>query len=418
VRKRWSVLGVPLAVAALLAGCSSSSSDSSSGGGGGAGTGSANEIPIGVIGGYSGPVASNLAVTKLAIQAWADEVNAGGGLHGRKVHLYIEDDKGSSQTGVTAVKRLVEQNHVVAIVGQEASSSDNAWAQYIEDKGVPVVGGVAHNLVYLKYPHFFSTGGNLASLLYGDAQLARANGPQIGTLYCAELSECAANPTLFAGLGKPLGLSVGYKSKVAASSPDYTAVCQGVKSSGVQSYFLGLGSAVLTKLVPQCVQQGVKARVVLPDVLDSTFAAQSAFDGVEVSATGYPFFDESIPAAKEMHDALAKYAPSVASGSMPLNGNATETYIAGKLFEAAVKASGSSAITSESVIKGLYALKGQTLGGLAPPLTFTPGKPSLHNCYFSYTIKAGKFALRNSGKPTCVDSAVLEPVLATIEASH
>jgi branched-chain amino acid transport system substrate-binding protein len=411
MKKRWAAsFAAAFVAAALVTGCGNSSSAA----GGSAGGGTASAIPIGVVGSYSGSAASNLAVAKLAIQAWADSVNADGGINGHKVHLYIEDDGGSSQLGVTEVKSLVEQDHVVAIVGQAAASSAQAWAPYVQQKGIPVVGGVGVNLEYIQSPDFYASGGNLVSMLYGVGKLARGNGPDLGVLYCAELPACAANPTLFRALGSSLGLAVSFQLSVSASSPDYTAPCQEVKSSRVQSYYLGLASSTLTKLLPQCVQQGVSARLVLPDVLDSTFPAQAAFDGAQMASTTYPFFDESLPAAKQMHAAFAKYEPSMGTNAMPLNGNAVETFIAGRLFEAAVKASGSSTINPETVKKGLYALKDETLGGLAPPLTFTEGKPNLFNCFYAFSISSGKYVVGNDAKPTCVSDAVLAPIIAKL----
>lgn len=58
-----------------------------------------------------------------------------------------------------------------------------------------------------------------------------------------------------------------------------------------------------------------------------------------------------------------------------------------------------------AVKKGLYALKSETLEGLAPPLTFTAGKPTFVPCYFSQQIKSGKFTSLKANKPTCLTAA-------------
>jgi branched-chain amino acid transport system substrate-binding protein len=52
---------------------------------------------------------------------------------------------------------------------------------------------------------------------------------------------------------------------------------------------------------------------------------------------------------------------------------------------------------------GLDSFKNETLGGLAPPLTFTAGKPHPINCYFEGRISHGTPVLENNGKPTCVN---------------
>src|SRR5262245_17731156 len=51
------------------------------------------------------------------LQFAVEEVNAQGGLFGRKVELVMEDDESNSTKGVTAVRRLIERDKVPFIVG-------------------------------------------------------------------------------------------------------------------------------------------------------------------------------------------------------------------------------------------------------------------------------------------------------------
>src|SRR6185437_3875873 len=83
---------------------SRASAGSSSGGGAATGT----PVPVGVIGSFTGAQASSLAGVPKIMQAWASTVNAGGGLAGHPVKLYIEDDAGVAAQSTSAVKRLVE----------------------------------------------------------------------------------------------------------------------------------------------------------------------------------------------------------------------------------------------------------------------------------------------------------------------
>src|SRR3984957_13684174 len=120
----------------------------SMGGSSGASTAKASVIPVGVVGSYSGTFASSESSGKPAIQAWADTVNAAGGIDGHKVKLYIEDDDANPATSLTEVETLVQQDHVVAIVGQITTNTDS-WAPYIEKQGIPVVGGNTVDLEYV-----------------------------------------------------------------------------------------------------------------------------------------------------------------------------------------------------------------------------------------------------------------------------
>jgi branched-chain amino acid transport system substrate-binding protein len=56
------------------------------------------------------------------------------------------------------------------------------------------------------------------------------------------------------------------------------------------------------------------------------------------------------------------------------------------------------------VLKGLYALKGNTLGGLTVPLTFTKGKPHSITCWFTTRIQNGVPKLVST-KDTCDKTA-------------
>lgn len=347
------------------------------------------------------------------MQAWADSVNAAGGIDGHPVRLYIEDDAGDTAQSLTEVKTLIQQDHVVAIVG-ESSGDAAVFQKYVDSAGVPVIGGNPQSSPFLTDPNWFAIGGNEVASFYGIAAAAKQYGSKLGNLYCAELPACAATQTLLQGFGQPLGVAVNYSSKVSASAPDFTAVCQGLIKSGVQSYTLGLGAATLKEVASQCLQQGLKAKLILSDVADSTFTADAQFNGVEVVDDIFPFFDESTPATKAFHAALKQYAPSVGTAAMPLNSAAAAAWASGKLFEAAVQASGTGPVSAASVKKGLYALKGETLGGLTPPLTFTAGKATNYNCSWLYTIKDGAFVAPQGTQATCGSTAVIDPVIASL----
>jgi branched-chain amino acid transport system substrate-binding protein len=410
-RYRGLVVGVMLTIAMAVSGCSSSGGGTSTGPSGA--SSGASEIRIGVVGSYSGPIASSLAGSKLSIQAWADSVNAAGGINGHQVRLYIKDDGGALAASLTDVKSLVEQDHVVAIVGQ-ATGSVAPWATYVADKGIPVIGGNPVDVTYLSNPDFYSVGGNLISDFYGVAALAASNGPKLGNLFCAELPACAATTTLLSSFGTSLGVSVSYSSKVSASAPDFTAFCQGMKQAGVQSYTLGLAASTLLQVASQCGQQGLKADLVGSFVADSTYASNPIFDGMKLADPVFPFFDDSTPATQAFQAAIRKYTPSLGTAKQPLNPEAAQAWASGKLFEAAVKAAGAGAITPASLKTGLYALRGETLGGLSVPLTFTAGKPSLHNCSFAYEISGGTFTEPKGLAPTCAPDPTIAAVAAKI----
>lgn len=78
--------------------------------------------PLTGAGGPYGPVMVK------AVKAVVDEVNAAGGVLGRKVELISEDDQTSPEAGVRAARKLIDVDKVSAILGTWASSVTTAVA--------------------------------------------------------------------------------------------------------------------------------------------------------------------------------------------------------------------------------------------------------------------------------------------------
>jgi len=395
------------ATACSSAGSSSATSSASTGATSGAAASGGSTIPIGIIGSYSGSQASSTGGVPLVAQAWADTVNAAGGLNGHQIKLFVEDDAGDPATGIQAAKTLVEQDKVVAIVG-DASNVDSAWAPTVEQAGVPVVGGLSLNETFLTNPDFFASGTNIIALQYGLVATAKKLGGSIDLLYCAEAAACKEGATLTTAIAKTDGVSVPFQAPVSATAPDYTAVCQEVKSSGAKTYDILDAGVLALRIATACEQQGVTARLVQVDsqitqAFDGSAAVNNTY-AVEIDA---PWFDSSTPATNAYQVAIAKYAPNLGQEDGP---EANYQWVAGQLFEAAVKASGSSTVTSASVKQGLYALKGETLGGLTQPLTFTKGQTPMFNCWFTMAVIGEKFALPNGLTTECAPTAVVAAI--------
>ncbi|MEP1590853.1 penicillin-binding protein activator [Sulfitobacter sp.] len=96
-------------------------------------------IPVGVMLPLTGPAA--LAGTSIleGIEFAAEEANAAGGALGRQIELHIEDDEANTSKGVTAVRRLIEQDGVVAISGTYVSAVALAASEIAREMQVPMV---------------------------------------------------------------------------------------------------------------------------------------------------------------------------------------------------------------------------------------------------------------------------------------
>lgn len=77
--------------------------------------------------------------TDNGIKLAVEERNAAGGIKGKPVRLITYDNQGKPQESVTAVTRLIDQDKVVAVLGEVASSRSLAGAPVCQRKGVPMI---------------------------------------------------------------------------------------------------------------------------------------------------------------------------------------------------------------------------------------------------------------------------------------
>jgi branched-chain amino acid transport system substrate-binding protein len=119
------------------------------------------------------------------------------------------------------------------------------------------------------------------------------------------------------------------------------------------------------------------------------------------------YVDNSIPAVKQFSDALNAYNKGILTNA-DLTYNSMAAWAGGMLFYDAAKAGklGPSA-TSQDVKNALYSLKNETLGGLAPPLNFSPGKDAFPACYFLTEVENKTLVSLNGGHQYCVSPTQL-----------
>jgi branched-chain amino acid transport system substrate-binding protein len=395
---RTSILGV--AVAALAAGCSSSaSSPSPSAAGassGSAAAASGSDLVIGTIGDFSGAAGepSHLA----GLQAWVDSVNASGGIKGRHVKLIVEDDQGDATTSQADIRQLVQVDHVLAIVGPEASATESGWASYVQQQHVAVVGGEADTPEWFTNPDFFPSGSTVLTAIEMQAYAVKAAGKStFGLVYCAEVAACKNSVPALAGYAKAFHLTMASSAAIAVSAPSYTAQCLAAKQANAQAMVIDTSYAAGTRFAPACAQQGYTPVYVIPSgSYDGSYLQLSQVNGAYVPTTNALWF-ASTPAVNQFKQAMAKYESGTTLGPNPMSG-----WAGGALFGAAA-ANLPAKPTPADVFTALYALpKNDTLNGLAPPLSFHSGAPASQvTCFFMAQIQGGALTSPLGTAPIC-----------------
>jgi branched-chain amino acid transport system substrate-binding protein len=109
-----------------------------------------------------------------------------------------------------------------------------------------------------------------------------------------------------------------------------------------------------------------------------------------------------------MNAAVDKYYPGLRQNPNLWGEFVVLSWPSGLLLEHAVKAGGlgpSDTPSPAEIIKGLQSLKGDTLDGWAPPLTFPAGQPHPVDCWFTARMHNGVSALVNNGQLTCANGS-------------
>lgn len=98
-----------------------------------------NEISIGAFLSLSGADATFGSDTREGIDLALEEVNAAGGIKGKKVRVIYEDDKSTTFEATQKVRQLIDRDKVIAVVGEVASSRSLAGGLIANKAHTPLI---------------------------------------------------------------------------------------------------------------------------------------------------------------------------------------------------------------------------------------------------------------------------------------
>ncbi len=100
-------------------------------------------IKIGFFAPITGPVAADGASAKQSVELAAKDINAAGGIKGKKIELIVYDDRLNPQEAVAIASKLIEKDQVVGVVSGSYSGPTRVTAPIFAKAGVPMVAGYA-----------------------------------------------------------------------------------------------------------------------------------------------------------------------------------------------------------------------------------------------------------------------------------
>ena len=266
---KTTAIAAAAAMMMSMAACSGGSMDDSSNS---AGAASGNTITLGSITTNSGTAAAygeaELKGFKLAIS----EINAKGGLNGKKIKLESMDDKGDATEASNAFNKLAGDNSVLAVLGPTISSTTAAVAPLADQSKLPAIAPAATS-------DSIATGGYLFRTCFKDSYQG-----EIAAKFAAETLKVKKVAVLY-GTGDPYSSGVGKAFAAAAkkagldvvdeensSSADdteYSSQLQKIQASGAEFLYAPYYYSVAGPyIIPQARSLGYKGYVMGPDGYD------------------------------------------------------------------------------------------------------------------------------------------------------
>src|SRR5439155_2135082 len=96
-----------------------------------------SEIVLGMHTDLSGPAATYGVSSSNAVKMRFDDVNSAGGIHGRKIRLIVEDTQYQVPRAVQAGNKLINRDHIFAMVAGLGTPMNNALFKDQFEAGVP-----------------------------------------------------------------------------------------------------------------------------------------------------------------------------------------------------------------------------------------------------------------------------------------
>jgi branched-chain amino acid transport system substrate-binding protein len=216
-----------------------------------------NTVKIGVITSLTGSQAAFGQAHKNGYTLALNELNAKGGINGKKVELDYYDDQSKPDQAVQGVNKLVDQDHVPIILGSYSSESTRAMVPVVTAKQVPLVipTSVADNIMQTGSQWIFRLCAGSGAYARSTLDFLKNNGnPKKLAIIYENTNFGQANYKSMSMAATDEGLNLVDAEAYQASSPDYKSLLQRVKAKNPQAVYFASYLLDATTLMRQSEQ--------------------------------------------------------------------------------------------------------------------------------------------------------------------
>jgi ABC-type branched-subunit amino acid transport system substrate-binding protein len=336
------------------------------------------EIKLGQTEPYSGPVSSSAALGRGAM-AYFEKINREkGGINGRKVKLISLDDAYSPPKAFEQVRKLVEEEGVLAIVGSNGSPTGVAAQAYLNKAGVPQLFQISGSRKFNDPKHApWSTGLFIPfyteGQIFGRLILKSWPNAKIAVLYPNDELGREYLAGLRSGLGAKADAMIVKVANYESTSPTIDSQVAQLAASGADIFF----NAALTKFASQSIRRtremGWSARMIVPSISGSIGAIlrPAGLENAKGLISSQWQKDPTDPRWSNDQDVrdYLEFAKTYLPGVNPEESAYATGYMVGNLMETILKSCGDD-LTRENIIKHATNLNNVSLVLGLPGVTY------------------------------------------------
>src|SRR5437870_6146756 len=353
---------------------------------------SKTEIVLGMHTDLSGPAATYGVSSSNAVKMRFDEVNAAGGIHGRKIRLIVEDTQYQVPRAVQAGTKLINRDHIFAMVAGLRTPMNNALFKDQRDAGVPNLFPLsAARSMYEPFHRlkFYGAASYVDQVRAGINYFVTKKNKKA---LCAMYQDTDFGKEVLDGVQMQADkLKVKLVETVTHKPTDQDFTAQITKLKGAGCDLVVIGTIVRDSIVPYATARKIGWTDV--DFLGSAASydlfVAAAQGGVTeglyaMGLTDMPYRDTFGPAAQAWFDRYKeryKNDPNI---------GAIYGHVAADLTMVALERSGPN-LTTESFVKGLESIKGYHDIFNGPEVNFGRDKHQGANSSFLAVVKGGRW---------------------------
>ena len=296
----------------------------------------------------TGPIAGGGQAALVALRLWADDVNARGGLLGRKVELVVYDDQGSPATTPGIYAKLVDVDKVDLLIAPYGTVPTAPIVPFARQRKLLLMGNFSFQVnARIQHDMWFNNApwNDAASFSEGFFKIGQAEGARTIAFLAAD-NEFAQNLANGAReLARRAGLKTVYDQSYPPSTIDFSPIVRGIRAARPEMVFVASYPGESVAIVRSVREIGVGGTVKILGGGMVGLQYTPVMHSLGAALNGVVNYNTFVPGAiyEGMDDFLRRYSQRAAEARVdPLGHYLTPfAYAIGQLLEQAVKASGS-----------------------------------------------------------------------------